>query len=122
MRSKRLKRALRQLKIKNKIGLTSSLPRLVVFRSNKHIYAQLIDRPTGHTLAGSSDLSLRSKDNKQSVNKQTKADKAFQVGQDLAKKAATQKIKRVIFDRSGYKYHGRVKAVAEGAKGGGLNL
>jgi len=81
---------------------------LSVFRSSKHIYAQLIDDQAGETLAaasGGGDISAASK-----------------VGKDLAKKAAKLEIKKVVFDRGGYKYHGRVKALAEGAREGGLSF
>lgn len=89
-------------------------PRLSVFRSNGHIYAQLVDDTTGKTLGSSSSLKLDKKGSK------TVAAKT--VGIDIAKKAGGLKIKTVIFDRGSYKYHGRVKALAEGAREGGLTF
>lgn len=91
--------------------------RLAVFRSNKHIYAQIIDDEKGHTLVSASDL----KDLKTS-QKMTKTEKAKEVGKILAQKALEAKVKDVFFDRRKYKYHGRVKALAEGAREGGLNF
>lgn len=91
--------------------------RLAVFRSNKHIYAQIIDDEKGHTLVAASDL----KDLK-AGKKLTKTEKAEKVGKILAEKALKLKIKDVFFDRRKYRYHGRVKALAEGARAGGLNF
>lgn len=91
--------------------------RLAVFRSNKHIYAQIIDDEKGHTLVAASDL----KDLK-TGQKMTKTQKAKEIGKILAKRALEAKIKGVFFDRRKYKYHGRVKALAEGAREGGLNF
>ena len=88
--------------------------RLSVHRSLSHIYAQIIDDQTGTTLAASSTLSLKATGNK------TEAAQA--VGRDLAQKALAQGVTTVVFDRGSYKYHGRVKAVAEGAREGGLEL
>ena len=104
----------RHERIRSKIKGTAKRPRLVVFRSLTHIYAQLIDDENGKILAESSDL--KSKD------KGTKSDKAKKIGQDIAKKAQEKKITKVIFDRNGYKYHGRTKAVAQGAREGGLKF
>lgn len=106
-------RKIRHLRIRKKISGSSSKPRLSVFRTNKHIYAQLIDDSKSCTLASSSDLKI-TKDKKTS-----KIETAFKVGKDLAKMALEKKIKKVVFDRAGYKFHGRIKALAEGAKEGG---
>lgn len=103
----------RRVRVRGKIFGTPRKPRLSVFRSGKHIYAQLIDDKKGETLASASDLDLKTG---------TKIDKAGVVGGELAKKALKLKIKKVVFDRGGYKYHGRVKAVAEGARKGGLRF
>lgn len=88
--------------------------RLSVFRSAKHIYAQIIDDQKGETLVAASDLSLELRGKKMEV--------AEKVGEALAKKAQKIGIKKVAFDRGRYKYHGRVKALAEGARKGGLNF
>lgn len=94
-------------------------PRLSVFRSSKHIYAQVIDDAKGHTLASASSLE---KDLKSSLK--TGADKAAAaaVGKLLAERAKKAGVDKVVFDRGGYRYHGRIKALADGAREGGLNL
>ena len=99
-----------------KIIGTRGLPRLSVFRSNKHIFLQLIDDAKGITLVSASDSELKMKDK----NKKTVL--AQKTGELLAKKALEKKIKQIIFDRGGYKYQGRVSAVAEGARKGGLKF
>lgn len=117
MLAKQEKRYRRHKRIRAKVFGTSKVPRLVVFRSNKHIYAQLIDDEKGKTIAAASDLELKTKRKKIS-----KIDKASEVGKLVAKKAIDKKITKVVFDRGGYAYHGRVKAVAEGAREGGLKF
>ncbi len=94
-------------------------PRLSVFRSNKHIYAQVIDDRQGHTLAQAStvDRNLRG-----SLSKTSDADAAAQVGKMLAERAVQAGVTRVVFDRGGYLYHGRVKALAEAARESGLQF
>lgn len=117
-RDKTEKRQNRHRRIRAKIKGTSLVPRLGVFRSNKHIYAQLIDDEKGKIILIASDLELKKKSGK-------KADLALQVGELLAKKVAdlpANKIEKVIFDRGGYQYHGRVKALADGARKGGLKF
>ncbi|MBC7935420.1 MAG: 50S ribosomal protein L18 [Rhizobacter sp.] len=104
-------------RIRKKIAGTSSKPRLSVFRSNADIYAQLIDDDNGATIASAS-----SKQKDISAQKAPKSEKSKMVGEAIAKKAVELGIKQVIFDRSGYIYHGRVKAVAEGAREGGLDF
>lgn len=104
----------RHLKIRKKITGTAERPRLVVFRSLSHIYAQLVNDAKHKVILGCSDLKTKGKD------KKTK--KAKQIGIDIAKMAQEKKIVSVTFDRNGYKYHGRVKAVAEGAREGGLKF
>ena len=101
--------------IRKKISGTSDRPRLTVFRSNKAIYAQLIDDTKGVTLAGSSSAAGDLKG-----ASGTKSEISKQVGSDIAAKAKEIGIEKVIFDRNGFKYHGRVKALAEGAREGGL--
>jgi len=93
--------------------------RLAVFRSNKSIYAQIIDDKQTKTLVAASEKDL---DKKTLKNKITKTEKARLIGKILAKKAIDQKIKQVFFDRRDYRYHGRVKALAEGAREGGLQF
>ena len=103
--------------IRKKISGTGEKPRLSVFRSNTDIYAQLIDDVAGKTLASAS-----SRDKDIAAQKGTKSDKSKLVGQVIARKAVELGLKKVVFDRSGYLYHGRVKAVADGAREGGLQF
>lgn len=103
-------------RIRKKISGTKECPRLSVFRSNKEIYAQLIDDTTGVTIASSNSRGkdVDSKGNKVEISKL--------VGMSLASKAKAKGIEKCVFDRGGYLYHGRVKAIAEGAREGGLNF
>ncbi|MFC1700082.1 50S ribosomal protein L18 [Patescibacteria group bacterium] len=103
----------RKLRVRKKIFGTAEKPRLSIFRSNKNIRAQLIDDESGVTLVSANTTSLKGK---------SKTEIASKVGEELAKKALEKKIKHVVFDRSGYRYHGRVKALADGARKGGLKL
>ncbi len=103
----------RAFRVRNRIKRSGRL-RLSVFRSLKHIYAQIIDDEKGVTLAAASSLALKLKGPKTEV--------ARQVGLALAKEALAKGIKQVVFDRGPYKYHGRVKALAEGAREGGLEF
>jgi len=132
-RIKREKRYRRHKRVRAKIYGTSKVPRLCVFRSNKHIYAQLVDDENGKTIATANDqkLKLKSKKEKSASVKATASKEkkiarkvaiAYEVGKLIAEKALKNKIEKVIFDRGGYKYHGRVKAVAEGARKGGLKF
>ena len=100
-------------RIRAKIKGTAERPRLVVFRSSQHLYAQLVDDEKHRVLASASDLSLK---------KGTKLEKAKKVGEEIAKRAKEKKLERVVFDRAGYQYHGRVKALAEAARQGGLKF
>ena len=102
--------------LKKVIGTTEK-PRLAVFRSHKHIYAQLINDQTGHTLAFSSTLNKLL-----NIAKSNDQKGAYSVGEDLANKAVEKQIKTVIFDRGNKPYHGRIKSLAEGARTGGLNF
>lgn len=104
----------RHRRVRAKILGNTDRPRLVIFRSLKQNYAQIVDDKTNKVIVASSDLKVKAKGNK------TK--KAKQVGMDLAQKALEKKISKVVFDRSCYKYHGRVKALAEGAREGGLQF
>lgn len=94
--------------------------RLSVFRSNKYIYAQIIDDPAGRTLVAAGEKDISSKDGKKS--KLTKTARAKLVGKILAQRALTKGIRQIRFDRRHYKYHGRVKALADGAREGGLEF
>lgn len=121
-----MNRKLRHKRIRSKIQGTQKKPRLCVFRSNQYIYAQLIDDEKGKTLASASTKNLEKIDSlaKNIIKNQDlyskKLQVAFRVGQLLAKKALKNKIKAIAFDRNGYKYHGRVKALADGARESGL--
>lgn len=103
----------RHRKIVSKLSGTKERPRLVVYRSNIYTYAQLIDDEKGVTLTSVSDMKMK---------KGKKNDNAKKVGLELAKKALEKKIKGCVFDRNGFKYHGRVKAVGDGAREGGLKF
>ena len=117
MASKKVeKRAKIKRRIRKKVNGTVQKPRLSVFRSNKQIYAQIIDDVNGVTLASSSSY------NNKSVNGKDKSETAGIVGKELAEKAKKAGVAEVVFDRNGYKYHGRVKALADGAREGGLKL
>mgnify|MGYP001588648517 CR=1 FL=1 len=116
MEDKRVKRIRRKAGIRAKIKGTKDMPRLSVFRSNKFVYAQIIDDEKGKTLVGVSEKQI--KEDKSFK----KTDKSKELGLLLAKLAVSKKIKSVVFDRSGYAYHGRVKAIAEGAREGGLKF
>jgi large subunit ribosomal protein L18 len=105
----------RQLRVRKKTAVVTTRPRLSVFRSNNYVYAQIIDIK-GNTIAGVSETKLKKE------AKSTKTERAKLVGQEIAKLALAKKIKDVAFDKGRFAYHGRVKAVAEGAREGGLNL
>ncbi|MGE4291896.1 MAG: 50S ribosomal protein L18 [Desulfovibrio sp.] len=108
----------RKARIRKKISGTTERPRMVVFRSNAHLYVQLVDDENGATLASSSTLILSKEKGKMSVNLES----AAEVGKDIAGKAKERNIEQVVFDRNGYIYHGRVKALADGAREGGLKF
>jgi large subunit ribosomal protein L18 len=110
LRRERIKRGIR-----SKISGTGVRPRLSIFRSNNEIYAQIIDDIKGNTLASASSSELKEL-------KGPKVDISRSVGQKLAEKAVTKGISEVVFDRGGYLYHGRIKALAEGAREGGLKF
>lgn len=111
-------RARRKLRIRKKVTGTGLKPRLVVFRSNVHIYAQLVDDESGVTLASSSTLVLTRAGQAVHANREG----AASVGKDIAEKAKAKNIQAVVFDRNGYIYHGRIKALADGAREGGLKF
>lgn len=148
VKEKHKKRYRRHKKVRGKVSGTAKRPRLCVSRSTKHIYAQLINDEKGKTLATASDLKIKATSDKRpkyqkpsasvrgkQATKKKKAEKgeekkvlsrklalAFEVGKLIAQKANDLKIEKVVFDRGGYKYHGRVKALAEGAREGGLKF
>ncbi len=109
----------RKKRVRRKINGTIERPRLAVNRSLKHIYAQIIDDENGETLVHASSLSPEVKDN---TTDSGKIEIAQNVGQLIAQKAKERNIKGVIFDRAGYLYHGRIKALAEAAREGGLKF
>lgn len=117
MKNNTHQRIKRHRRIRIKVFGNSSIPRLSVFRSNKHIYAQIIDDQKSSTIASMSDLNL-----KKQKDKIGKTHKAAMVGEILAERAKTQKINAIVFDRGGFKFHGRVKALAEGLRNGGLKF
>ena len=111
-------RARRAGRTRVKISGTAEKPRLSVFRSNRYVYAQLIDDKRGHTMVGASTFEIKKAAGKDS----TKTVQAERIGEELAKKALAAGVKQVVFDKGSYKYHGRIKAVAEGAKKSGLKI
>jgi large subunit ribosomal protein L18 len=117
MDTKVLRRQKIRYRIRKNTAGTSEKPRLSVFRSNNEIYAQIIDDVSGKTLTAAS-----SKDKDISAQKVNKTEKSKLVGAAIARKATELGIAKVVFDRSGYLYHGRVKAVADGAREGGLQF
>ncbi|MDX1671175.1 MAG: 50S ribosomal protein L18 [Balneolaceae bacterium] len=118
-KQKRVRRNRIRRRIRSTIRGTAERPRLCVYKSNKHVYAQLIDDLEGHTLAASSTLTDPVE---KEAGDKPKMESAKLVGEHLAKVAQEKGIDRAVFDRSGYKYHGVVKALAEGAREGGLDF
>ena len=111
----------RRARVRAKISGSSARPRLSVFRSSKHIYAQLIDDEKNSTLLSVSDSQLTDKSDKGETSEaMPRVGTAYALGKFLAKLAQEKKISQIVFDRAGYKYHGRVKALADGARDGGL--
>ena len=108
------KRLRNKARVRKKIIGSADIPRLSVFRSGKHIYSQLIDDSKQVTLLSSDSLKIK--------DKMQATEKAKKIGESLAVKAKEKKIKKVVFDRSGFIYHGRIKALAEGARSGGLEF
>ena len=107
----------RKQRIRKKLSGTSERPRLTVFRSARHIYAQIIDDSRGHTLASASSLE---KSIRELTDKGDKSAVANRIGKLVAERAIEKGVKSVVFDRNGFLYHGRVKAVSDGARKGGL--
>lgn len=103
----------RHVRIRSKVQGTAERPRLVIYRSLAHIHAQLVDDSTGTVLAGTSDLKIK---------KGTKTERAIEVGKEIARMAQEKKITACVFDRNGFKYHGRTKALADAAREAGLKF
>jgi large subunit ribosomal protein L18 len=110
----------RHARIRAKVFGASTRPRLSIFRSSKHVWAQIIDDQKGATLAAASDV-IKS-NIKYQKSKMSKTERAMQTGNALAKMALVLGVREVVFDRGGYKYHGRIKALAEGVRAGGLKF
>jgi len=133
---KRIKRIIRHKRVRSRVVGALERPRLAVFKANQHIYAQLIDDGAGKTLAQASSLEISAKGGSQpkadqpsagakhsgGKSKAKKSEIAKEVGKLIATKAVAKNIKAVKFDRGGFAYHGRVKALAEGAREGGLEF
>lgn len=113
--SKNVERLRRHVRVRTKISGTADRPRLNVFRSNAHIHAQIIDDVKGTTLVACSSVELK-------LENGSNVEAAKQVGTELGKRAKKKKIKSVVFDRGGYLYHGRVKALADAARDAGLEF
>lgn len=109
----------RHIRVRVKISGTPTRPRLNVFRSLDHIYAQVIDDTAGHTVAAASSLEPEMR---KTIKNMPKAEQAKQVGRLVAQRAKTKGVDRVVFDRGGYLYHGRVKALADAAREAGLEF
>ena len=118
------KRKIRHIRVRKKISGTSENPRLSVFRSNKYIYAQIVDDVNGKTLAScsSKDKAVATENIKNESGLSTKNFDAFKVGLTISNICKKSGIDKVVFDRGGYKYHGRVKALADGARKNGLEF
>lgn len=115
--SRSVARKRRHVRVRRKIHGTAERPRLNVYRSLEHIYAQLIDDDAGQTLVA---LSTLSSDVKNELSSATKIEQAKSVGKQIAERAREKGIEQIVFDRGGFPYHGRVKALAEGSREGGL--
>lgn len=110
---KKLNRSRRHRKVRAKISGTSSRPRIAVFKSNQYIYAQVVDDESGKTLLSVSDME---------VKKGKKSEKALKIGETLAARMKEKGLLEAVFDRGGFKFHGRVKSVADGLRSGGIKL
>ena len=117
--ARKIARKKRHLRIRNKVQGTGTQPRLSIFRSNTHMYAQIIDDTKGHTLCAAS---TQEKDVAARLQKTSDVEAAKIVGETIGKKALALGITNVVFDRSGYKYHGKVQALAEAAREAGLQF
>ncbi|MBK50164.1 MAG: 50S ribosomal protein L18 [SAR202 cluster bacterium] len=115
--NKRKQLASRHMRVRKKVSGSKNRPRLAVFRSSKHIYAQIIDDTASSTIASASSLDADGKS-----NGETKIESARIIGDLIANRAISKGIKSVVFDRGGFKYHGRVKSLADAARKGGLKF
>lgn len=120
--SKQKNRVRRHIRVRAKISGTEKRPRLCVFRSNKHIYASLIDDEKHQTLLVASDKEVKKIKSEKENKMSGKIAISYKVGELIAQKALKNKIETIVFDRGGYKYHGRVKSLADGARKGGLKF
>ena len=120
--TKRDARARRHRRVRGKVSGTAERPRLVVFRSNRGIFAQLVDDESGRTLAASGWTSLGSAKGSKTSPKESKTEQATEVGKALGQAAKKAGVERCVFDRGGYLFHGRVRALAEGAREEGLQF
>jgi large subunit ribosomal protein L18 len=119
MLKKQEKKIRRHKRVRAKVFGTKEIPRLCVFRSHQHIYAQLIDDEKGNTIVEAQEKEIKKPD---AGDRKAKTALAYAVGKLVAERALEKKIKKIVFDRGGYKYHGRVKALAEGAREAGLKF
>ncbi len=126
MLEKQEKKIRRHKRVRAKVSGTKEVPRLCVFRSNRHIYAQIIDDEKGATIIAAQEKEIKKPNSGAGRNSppelRGKTALAYAVGKLVAEKALEKKIKKVVFDRAGYKYHGRVKALAQGARDAGLKF
>jgi large subunit ribosomal protein L18 len=112
----------RHRRVRSRVKGTAERPRLSVFKSSKFVYAQLIDDTKGATLLAVHERDIKAGSKGKSETPFVKVERATKVGEELAKQAASKKITKAVFDRGGFRYTGRVKAVAEGARSGGLEF
>lgn len=112
--AKQVSRMTRKIRIRKVVKGTAERPRLCIYRSGRHMYAQVINDENGQTIVATSSLELKQKASGKQI--------AEMVGKDIAKKALAKNIKSLVFDRNGFIYHGRVKSLADGARAGGLNF
>ena len=117
--ARKIARKRRHLRIRNRVSGTPAMPRLTVFRSNKHMYAQIIDDVAGHTLCSAS---TQERDIASNLTNKSDVEAAKVVGEVIGKKAVALGINKVVFDRAGYKYHGKVEALADAAREAGLQF
>lgn len=109
----------RKIRVRRKISGTGDRPRLTVYKSLKHVYAQIVDDDAGVTLVSASSMA---RDVRDDLKKKNTVDAAKAIGTSIAKKALARDIKQVVFDRNGYAYHGKVKALADAAREAGLDF
>lgn len=117
--AKKKGRAERKARVRRNISGTASRPRLTVYRSLKHLYAQIVDDESGTTLVSASSMG---RDMRDDLKKKNTIDAAKAIGAAIAQKALARDIKKVVFDRNGYAYHGKVKAIADAAREAGLDF